>query len=226
MFSLDTTQLYNLLGEYTEEKDEFSKKIEIINQNIPNFMNEVNKFLDINPEMKELLGDKEEETSVEHIREYDSNQESNHDTKEIEESNEESRLSVLANISTQIIVDDTDKQRDQKIKSIYRKIVKITHPDKTFDEFLHDFYLKATTYYNEKDLLSLFYICYKLRINFTVDTLEIEELHHKISDFKNKNKFLENNLTLVWFHSNEKERVILEYILSQITSKRMRGFFS
>lgn len=230
MISLDTTQLYNLLGEYTEERDDFSKKIEIINQNIPKFMSEVNKFLETNPQMKELIGEVQENgENVESVYiedEYNSSDEINNTIDQVvERVEQQSHLPVLVDIDIEKSDENIDELRDRKIKNIYRKIVKLTHPDKTFDEFLHEFYIKATTYYNEKDLLSLFYLCYKLQINFTVDNSEIEELNLKISDFKNKNKFLDNNLTLVWFYSHEKEKVILRYIISQITSKRMRDFF-
>jgi hypothetical protein len=229
MISLDTTQLYNLLGEYTEERDHFSKKIEIINQNIPKFMSEVNKFIETNPQIKELIGEVQENgENVESVYiedEYNSDEINNTIDQVTDQVEQQSHLPVLVDIDIKKSNENIDELRDRKIKNIYRKIVKLTHPDKTFDEFLHEFYIKATIYYNEKDLLSLFYLCYKLQINFTVDNLEIEELNFKISDFKNKNKFLDSNLTLVWFYSHEKEKVILSYIISQITSRRMRDFF-
>ena len=125
----------------------------------------------------------------------------------------------------EVVIPTNDLEREKKLRTLYRKIVKITHPDKTLDQILHDLYIQATEYYNEKDLLSLFYLCYKLGISFSVDSVEVEELGQKTSDFKNKNKFLENNLTLIWLYSDKRERVILDYILSQISSRRMNQMF-
>lgn len=229
MFSIDTIQFYNLLGEYTGARDEFSKKIELINTNIPRFMSEVDRFLELNPEIKNLLSeDKIEESSSDDL----SQKVENENTIEILEDNvsqqnensDSTNIIPLGNVK-EITVEESTIERDRKLKDLYRKIVKITHPDKTLDQILHELYIKATSYYNEKDLLSLFYICYKLSISFNVDSFEIEEINHKISDFKNKNKFLDSNLTLIWLYSDKKERVILDYILSQIESKRMRDLF-
>ena len=226
---MDTIQFYNLLGEYTGARDEFSKKIELINTNIPRFMSEVDRFLELNPEIKNLLS----ENKIEECSSDDLSQKvENKNTIEILEDNvsqqyensDSINIIPLGNVE-EITLEESTIERDRKLKDLYRKIVKITHPDKTLDQILNELYIQATSYYNEKDLLSLFYICYKLSINFNVDSFEIEEINHKISDFKNKSKFLDSNLTLIWLYSDKKERVILDYILSQIESKRMRDLF-
>ena len=226
---MDTIQFYNLLGEYTGARDEFSKKIELINTNIPRFMSEVDRFLELNPEIKNLLS----ENKIEECSSDDLSQKvENKNTIEILEDNvsqqyensDSTNIIPLGNVE-EITLEESTIERDRKLKDLYRKIVKITHPDKTLDQILNELYIQATSYYNEKDLLSLFYICYKLSINFNVDSFEIEEINHKISDFKNKSKFLDSNLTLIWLYSDKKERVILDYILSQIESKRMRDLF-
>ena len=207
----------------------FQKKIELINTNIPRFMSEVDRFLELNPEIKNLLS----ENKIEECSSDDLSQKvENKNTIEILEDNvsqqyensDSTNIIPLGNVE-EITLEESTIERDRKLKDLYRKIVKITHPDKTLDQILNELYIQATSYYNEKDLLSLFYICYKLSINFNVDSFEIEEINHKISDFKNKSKFLDSNLTLIWLYSDKKERVILDYILSQIESKRMRDLF-
>jgi hypothetical protein len=228
LFSIDSNQFYSLLGEYTGARDEFSKKIELINTNIPKFMSEVDRFLEDNPEIKNLL--EEDEKLTDNIDEQSNEQEDTQDNTGYIESEPDQEVSNLDQVIPigevqEVITDIIDLEREKKLRDIYRKIVKITHPDKTLDQILHELYIQATGYYNEKDLLSLFYLCYKLGISFTVDSVEVEELNEKTSDFRSKNKFLDNNLTLVWLYSDKKERVILDYILSQIRGKRMNRMF-
>ena len=228
MFSIDSNQFYSLLGEYTGARDEFSKKIELINTNIPKFMSEVDRFLEDNPEIKNLLN--EEENKNVDIDEQSNEQEDTQDNTGYIESEPDREVSNLDQVIPigevqEVMTDVIDLEREKKLRDIYRKIVKITHPDKTLDQILHELYIQATEYYNEKDLLSLFYLCYKLGISFTVDSVEFEELNERTSDFRSKNKFLDNNLTLVWLYSDKKERVILDYILSQIRGKRMNRMF-
>ena len=225
MFSIDTNQFYNLLGEYTGVRDEFSKKIDLINTNIPKFMSEVDRFLEDNPEIKNLF--KQDEKITDNVDEISNEDEVMQNVVEdIPYENSPSSGSIIpVGQVEEVVIPTNDLEREKKLRTLYLKIVKITHPDKTLDQILHDLYIQATEYYNEKDLLSLFYLCYKLGISFSVDSLEVEELDQKTSDFKNKNKFLENNLTLIWLYSDKRERVILDYILSQISSRRMNQMF-
>lgn len=228
MFSIDNNQFYSLLGEYTGARDEFSKKIELINTNIPKFMSEVDRFLEDNPEIKNLL--EEDEKLTDNIDEQSNERENTQDNTEYIESEPDQEVSNSKQLIPlgevqEVITDVVELEREKKLRDIYRKIVKITHPDKTLDQILHELYIQATGYYNEKDLLSLFYLCYKLGISFSVDSVEVEELNEKTSDFRSKNKFLDNNLTLVWLYSDKKERVILDYILLQIRGKRMNQIF-
>jgi len=228
LFSIDNNQLYSLLGEYTGARDEFSKKIELINTNIPKFMNEVDRFLEDNPELKKLL--REDEKITDYEPEISSEDEIAQNELEKDKYESDDNLSHSKEILSvgeveEVIVSEIDQEREKKLRDLYRKIVKITHPDKTLDQILHELYIQATGYYNEKDLLSLFYLCYKLGIGFSVDSVEVEELGQKTSDFRNKNKFLDNNLTLVWLYSDKRERVILDYILLQIRGKEINQVF-
>lgn len=191
-------------------------------------MSEVDRFLEDNPEIKNLLN--EEENKNVDIDELSDNNViiQNEVISEQHTADEELSSSVeLVSVGEveEIIDSEIDQEREKKLRDLYRKIVKITHPDKTLDQILHELYIQATGYYNEKDLLSLFYLCYKLGISFTVDLVEVEELNERTSDFRNKNKFLDNNLTLVWLYSDKRERVILDYILLQIRGKRMNQMF-
>lgn len=191
-------------------------------------MSEVDRFLDDNPEIKNLLNEEEnknvdmdELSDINVIIQNEVISEQHTTDQELSSSVE---LVPVGEVE-EIIDSEIDQEREKKLRDLYRKIVKITHPDKTLDQILHELYIQATGYYNEKDLLSLFYLCYKLGISFSVDSVEVEELNERTSDFRSKNKFLDNNLTLVWLYSDKKERVILDYILSQIRGKRMNRMF-
>lgn len=228
MFSLDSNQFYSLLGEYTGARDEFSKKIELINTNIQKFMSEVDRFLEDNPEIKNLLH--EDENRSDDSREILDIEEVIQNDVDIRQHTQDKEISSSVDLVPvgqveEVMRSATNSEREKKLRELYRKIVKITHPDKTIDQILHELYIQATEYYNEKDLLSIFYLCCKLGISFSVDSIEIEELDQKISDFKSKNKFLDNNLTLVWLYSDKRERVILDYILLQIRGKKTNRMF-
>lgn len=191
-------------------------------------MSEVDRFLEDNPEIKNLLN--EEENKNFDIDEVSDNNVIIQNEVITEQHTTDEELSSSVELIPvgeveEIIDSEIDQEREKKLRDLYRKIVKITHPDKTLDQILHELYIQATGYYNEKDLLSLFYLCYKLGISFTVDSVEVEELNERTSDFRSKNKFLDNNLTLVWLYSDKRERVILDYILLQIRGKRMNQMF-
>ena len=144
MFSIDTNQFYNLLGEYTGVRDEFSKKIDLINTNIPKFMSEVDRFLEDNPDIKNLF--KQDEKITDNVDEISNEDEVMQNVVEdIPYENSPSSGSIIpVGQVEEVVIPTNDLEREKKLRTLYRKIVKITHPDKTLDQILHDLYIQAT----------------------------------------------------------------------------------
>ncbi len=86
------------------------------------------------------------------------------------------------------------------MKNIYREIVKVTHPDKTDSEELNEIYVEAKKAKEKNDLLELYFICGKLKIDIKLDEIDIKALN-KIID--NKKKVLEQfEKSWIWAWAN------------------------
>jgi DNA-binding transcriptional regulator GbsR (MarR family) len=55
--------------------------------------------------------------------------------------------------------EDVSENVKNKVKKIYREIVKLIHPDKTESNEFIDLYYEATSYSEEYNLLGLYFIC-------------------------------------------------------------------
>ena len=105
---------------------------------------------------------------------------------------------------------------DQKIKNIYRSIVKITHPDKVNNKKLNDLYLEATNSYESGDFLSLYKVSIDLKIDFDWGDEEISEIRKGIDEYKYQINLLKSTFTYKWILSENKNNVILEYLKSNL----------
>lgn len=172
-------------------RSEYEYMREIINTKDNLFLDEVNKFIEGHPDVKKLLNLKEK----------------NIDTKE--DNNKED-----IEIETEAEVEKTSKkvEKSQKIKNIYRKIAKITHPDSTKNDVLNNLYRKATYFYEISDINSLYKICEDLEIKYEIDEEEINKMYEEIEDYKERITFLERTFTWDWHKAKNKQRVIMEYI--------------
>ena len=68
----------------------------------------------------------------------------------------------------------TDVSGKSKIKSMYRSIVKSTHPDKVSDSRLNEIYVDATNAYDSESLVRLMSICDKMNIPYEISESETE----------------------------------------------------
>lgn len=89
-----------------------------------------------------------------------------------------------------------------KIKKLYREIVKRTHPDKTNSEKLINLYLKATTAVDEYNLFELFIICIELDIEIEIDNEDKETLMTLVNMKKSELRNIE--LSFIWLYANSK----------------------
>jgi hypothetical protein len=155
------------------------------------FMEEVYKILNENEELNNLYRGKNHEKIEKQIKEE----------------------------GNQKVIENKKNEKDPKVKSIFRDIVKITHPDKSENDELHDIYLKANKYYENNDLFSLYQLCISLGIKINIEKSEKEKLKNSIDKLKKRISFMENSYSWGWAKSddeNYKNQLILEFISKQI----------
>jgi hypothetical protein len=107
----------------------------------------------------------------------------------------------------------------QKLKKLYREIVKKTHPDKVSDRLLNDLYVTATSYYDLRDILSIYSVCGDLKIPFEIDSSDLDLIKESIKDFRSKICFIQSTYTWRWSNSDDgvlKKKLVLEFIGAQI----------
>lgn len=118
-----------------------------------------------------------------------------------------------------LIQDEVVIENSQKVKSLYRLIVKKTHPDKFNNDSLKELYLEATNAYENKNLLQIFSICDKLKIPYELTDSEFNYIKEQIESIKKRKTFLESTYTWQWYDKKniqEKNKVIINFIKAQI----------
>lgn len=123
------------------------------------------------------------------------------------------------NIEANFEIPDKDGIKDDKLKKIYHKIVKLTHPDKVQNEILNNIYIDASNAYEENDIMTLYSICGNLYIDILIDEEEINMIREKIEEFKTKISFLKETFTYKWMISSkesDKNKIIISYIKDNI----------
>lgn len=121
------------------------------------------------------------------------------------------------------IVENQDNNADElpsDIKTIYRKIVMITHPDKNKDNYKYelytDFYKRSVKAKDSNDISEIIFIAYKLNINevYDIDDEYFVNLKSKLTEIKNKSNTIDMNSFWVWYHTDNKKlkRMMVEQI--------------
>lgn len=173
---------------------------ELLNEVDKDFIKMVESILDRYPKLKEIYLQKEKESFIEREN-------------QLQES--------VVNIQDEIIDNEIPTineamEVDKDIKDIYRKIVKLTHPDKVNNKKLNSFYKEATEAYNTFDKVSLYLICINLDIEFKTD---IEELKSNINSLRERIMFMESTYSWKWNQltdKKQKEELALSFIKSKL----------
>ena len=128
-----------------------------------------------------------------------------------------SELGIITNVETEkreetnlpkkpkIESDSIDKSVKDKVKKLYREIVKKTHPDKTNSEELINLYMKATIAADEYNLMELFIICNHLSIDFEIDLEDKGTLMVLIEMKKKELKDIEASFIWMYYTSKTEE---------------------
>jgi len=201
-------EIHRLIKELDFVKSDYDYKSELLVGADAEFIRDVNIFLEGHPELKNLFDEKTKVSEVSIPTNNDPIVETLVETAE--------PISYKPNMEDYEIV---TVPKDPKLKSLYRNIVKSTHPDKVNDFYLKELYMEATKAYDDNSLLPILTICGKLGIPYDISEEETNLIKDEISTIKTKSQFLENTYTWNWCQHtdvNIREMVILSYVKKQI----------
>lgn len=102
-------------------------------------------------------------------------------------------------------IQDVSENTKNKIKKIYREIVKLTHPDKADSDKFIELYQKSTKCSEDNDLLCLYLISIELNINFEFDDEDIEFLEKIVKLKKKENSLIDTSCVWAWINSEDEE---------------------
>jgi hypothetical protein len=124
------------------------------------------------------------------------------------------------------VTKEADTKTMDRVKSLFRKIAKKTHPDKTGTNQFSDMYIKAKKASETYDLYELYSICIKLGITYEIEDLEKEELKMKIGHKKDELSKIETAFVWVWMHTTDEQakKQLLRVFLMQ-HGLRFKSFF-
>jgi hypothetical protein len=208
MSKLKSLQVKRLLKELDYIESELEYRHELVSEADNQFMIYISEFLEENPELKKLYTNRID-ARVEQII-----------NKKIEKSNIELEdnssvgQEIEENSENQIVV-------SSRIKTLYREIVKLTHPDIIKRKNMNDIYINATKYYTLNDKVGIFKICDELNIDYDLDDEDVVEISDRINLTKEKLFFLESTLTWKWFNTDDdlqRKIIMVDYIKQRLFS--------
>ena len=110
---------------------------------------------------------------------------------------------------------EVDEEELKTIKSVFRSIAKICHPDKTKNIYKNKLYEEAQFAYEINDLLTLYKITKKLNIDVEINLTTIILLEKIIEDKKKEVRSVESSFLWLWVNSKtqeEKDEIINKFI--------------
>lgn len=114
-----------------------------------------------------------------------------------------------------------EKLKDDRIKKIYRDIVKRTHPDKIDNERLNSEYIEATKAYESNSITDIILICERSNIPYELEQGDKIEFERETEIVKNRISVLENSYPWKWSNSQdekEKNSIMVDYLRTLISN--------
>jgi hypothetical protein len=117
-----------------------------------------------------------------------------------------------------INAENNDDQTDAKLKVLYRKIVKETHPDKVNNSYLNNLYIEATEALESNNELAIFRICVILNIEFDLPENIADMIDKEVTQLRHKISFLESSYHMKWHNSpkSEKNDILVNYLMKSL----------
>jgi hypothetical protein len=222
MNKLKILEVKKLLKELDYIESDFEYRSEVISEADSEFIQSVNEFLLLHPELKEIYDKKITDRINESIKRR---------TDEVEKSGSEDDTEGNGDDVSELIdederqesevekVEETKEVISPKLKKLYREIVKLTHPDKVKIKKLNDIYIKATDFYELKDKVGIYKICSELNIDCEIEEEDEVFISTKIDSLKKRIVFLESTFTWKWSKTKseeEKNQILINYIKLRI----------
>jgi hypothetical protein len=194
--NLEKLEINRLIKELDFVKSDLNYKSELLSEADHHFMKSVSNFLDSHPHLKQVFEER------------------------LSKSNDNVSINKGDNLDSNENESIIEENKEPKLKNLYRKIAKTTHPDKLKDDNLKELYLEATSAYETNNILAIFAVCDKLKIPYDVTEEEFNLLKKEIKSVKNQVVFLETTFTWQWFNQEDtknKDLIILNFIKSQMS---------
>jgi len=124
---------------------------------------------------------------------------------------------TISNTTSQKTQIDVDENELKIIKNVFRSIAKICHPDKTKNIYRNKLYEEAQFAYEMNDLLTLYKITKKLKIEIKLNLKTIVLLDKIVEDKKKELKSVETSYLWLWVNENDEEKKLA--IIKQFIDK-------
>jgi len=108
---------------------------------------------------------------------------------------------VIKKINDEDLTDETKK----RMKSMFREIMKKTHPDKVQSEELIDIYIKSKEAYETNDILGLCFYANKLNVIVELSDMEVEILKDMIKKKKEELETIEKSWLWLWYKAGTEQ---------------------
>lgn len=215
-------------------KEELDIKSEMVNDLDIMFNDAVENFMSTNDNYKDIwdLYNKKKDQRFDDILKQEENKNNTTNVVKIDKSKiKEENKNTNKEQTFEFIIDEKNNIHDNKnnmLKSIYRDIVKKSHPDKithlSEEEKLKriSIYKDATENYKKDKIAHLIYNAYELDINVDItDKKLLNRFKQSIKEMKKKSSFLEQTFTWKWYNSDEKNKNFLveTFVKQQIVKK-------
>jgi len=108
---------------------------------------------------------------------------------------------IIKKINDEDLTDETKK----RMKSMFREIMKKTHPDKVQSEELIDIYIKSKEAYETNDILGLCFYANKLNVIVELSDMEVEILKDMIKKKKEELETIEKSWLWLWYKAGTEQ---------------------
>lgn len=123
--------------------------------------------------------------------------------------------------STDVEKLNTKEEKSSHLKSLYREVVKNTHPDKIESKKMNEYYLEATSAYQDGNISKIYKVCLDLNINFQIEEKYITEIISEINKKKESIDFIKKDFTFIYAleeDSKKKDKLVFEFIKKQVVT--------
>lgn len=112
---------------------------------------------------------------------------------------------------------EVNEEDEKLIKTIFRSIAKVSHPDKTPNQYRNKLYGEAQIAYDQNNLLVLYKIAKKLNIEIELNTNTITLLEKIVEDTKKQIKSVETSFLWLWVNADTQEKK--DQLINQFLNK-------